>query len=143
DAPLLGVNTPGSVEGSLSQTELTDLVLKLSKKVEGLETEDPSIQFVRGRMIEDIELDVETSLVQPHATKDFHFFTPTKISASGEAHSSDISPEDQLGVLSAAKILAVAVKQLIVTSDFFSAAKASVNNAGDSIPVKDKDPGQR
>ncbi|GKC12730.1 hypothetical protein Tco_1009512 [Tanacetum coccineum] len=81
-----------------------------------------------GRMIEDINLDVDTSLVQPHATKDFHFVTPTKISASGEAHSLDISPEDQLGGLSVAKILADA---------------ASFNNASDSIPVKDKDPGQR
>ncbi|GJX72953.1 putative ribonuclease H-like domain-containing protein [Tanacetum coccineum] len=97
DAPLLGVNTPGSAE------------------------------------------------VQPHAAEYFYFVTPTKIRASREAHSSDISPEDQLGVLSAIKILADAsrMKQLIVTSDFFSAAKASVNNAGDSIPVKDKDPGQR
>ncbi|GKB28031.1 hypothetical protein Tco_0867432, partial [Tanacetum coccineum] len=151
DAPLSGVNTPRSAEGSLSQTKLMDLVLKLSKKVEGLETklkntkqiygkvytklaqrvksledqlktkkskytrrkfqivisddeadlpaEDSSKQ---GRMIEDIDLDVDTSLVQPHATEDFHFVTPTKISASGEAYSSDISPEDQLGVLSAA-----------------------------------------
>ncbi|GJW51053.1 hypothetical protein Tco_0092404 [Tanacetum coccineum] len=73
----------------LSQTKLTDLVLKLSKKVEGLETklkntkqiygefqivihddeadlpaEDSSKQ---GRMIEEIDLDDDTSLVQPHA----------------------------------------------------------------------------
>ncbi|GJR10396.1 hypothetical protein Tco_0793048 [Tanacetum coccineum] len=221
DAPLSGVNTPGSAEGSLSQTELTDLVLKLSKKVEGLETELKNTKQIygkvytelvqrvksledqlktekskytrrkfqivisedeadlpaedsskQGRMIEDIDLDVDTSLVQPHAAKDFHFVTPTKISASGEAHSSDISPEDQLGVLSAAKILADAGKSdtvpktvsevqtytrrrrdvidvntgseaVNIASDFFSAAKASVNNAGDSIPVKDKDPGQR
>ncbi|GJR82141.1 hypothetical protein Tco_0152926 [Tanacetum coccineum] len=151
DAPLSGVNTPESAEGSLSQTELTDLVLKLSKKVEGLETELKNTKQIY---------------------EDFHFITPTKISASGEAHSSDISPEDQLGVLSAAKILADADKSdtvpkivsevqtytrrrkdvidvntcskaVNIASDFFSAAKASVNNAGDSILVKDKDPGQR
>ncbi|GJY22967.1 putative ribonuclease H-like domain-containing protein, partial [Tanacetum coccineum] len=151
DAPLLGVNTPGSAEGSLSQTELTDLVLKLSKKVEGLETELKNIKQIY---------------------EDFHFVTPTKISASGEAHSSDISPEGQLGVLSVAKILADAGKSdtvpktvsevqtytrrrrdvidvntgseaVNIASDFFSTAKDSVNNAGDSILVKDKDPGQR
>ncbi|GKC10378.1 hypothetical protein Tco_1007160, partial [Tanacetum coccineum] len=104
--------------------------------------------------------------------KDFHFVTPTKISASGEAHSLDISPEDQLGVLNAAKILADAGKSdtvpktvsevqtytkrrrdvidvntgseaVNIASDFFSGAKDFVNNDGDSIPVKDKDPGQR
>ncbi|GKF20720.1 hypothetical protein Tco_0069358, partial [Tanacetum coccineum] len=218
DAPLSGVNTPGSTEGSLSQTELTDLVLKLSKKVEGLETELKNTKQIYGKvytelvkkvnsledqlktenskyirrkfqivisedeadlpaedsskhgwMIEDIDLDFDTFLVQPHAAEDFYFVSPTRISASGEAHSSDISPEDQLGVLSAAKILADAGKSDTVpktvsevqtytrrrrdvnigsevvntASDFFSVAKASVNNAGDSIPVKDKYPGQR
>ncbi|GKF02146.1 hypothetical protein Tco_0029069 [Tanacetum coccineum] len=153
-------------------------------------------------MIEDIDLDIDTSLVQPHAAEDdtfnweeafplssdaakklnlterdesaaedFHFVTPTKISASGEAYSLDISPEDQLGVLSATKILADVGKSdtvpktvsevqtyirrrdvidvntgseaVNIASDFFSAAKASVNNVGDSILVKDKDPCQR
>ncbi|GJV66515.1 hypothetical protein Tco_1482024, partial [Tanacetum coccineum] len=175
-----------------------DLVLKLSKKVEGLETELKNIKQIyekskytrrkfqiiisedeadlpaedsskQGMMIEDIDLDVDTSLVQPHAVEDFHFVTPTKISALGEAYSLDISLKDQLRVLSAAKIIADAGKNDIVpktvskvqtytrrrrdvntgseavntASDFFSVAKASVNNAGDSIPVKDKDPSQR
>ncbi|GJT21025.1 hypothetical protein Tco_0890962 [Tanacetum coccineum] len=190
DVPLLGVNTPGSVEGSLSQTELMDLRVKsledqlkiekfkytrrkfqivISEDEADLPAEDSSKQ---GRMIEDIDLDVDTSLVQPHAAKYFHFVTLTKISASGEAHSLDISLKDQLGDLSAAKILADAVKSdtvpktflevqtytrrrrdvidvntgseaVNIASDFFNAAKASVNNVGDSIPVKDKDLGQR
>ncbi|GJR53928.1 hypothetical protein Tco_1404449 [Tanacetum coccineum] len=100
DAPLLGVNTPGSAEGSLSQTELTDLRVKsvkdqlktekskytrrkfqivISEDEADLLAEDSSKQ---GRIIEDIDLDVDTSLVQPHVTKDFHFGTPTKISKS-------------------------------------------------------------
>ncbi|GJZ54637.1 putative ribonuclease H-like domain-containing protein [Tanacetum coccineum] len=86
----------------LSQTELPDLVLKLSKKMEGLETElkntkqiyDKIIIFEdeadlpaedsskQGRIIEDIDLDVDTSLVQLHTVEDFHFVTPTKISKS-------------------------------------------------------------
>ncbi|GJX44283.1 ribonuclease H-like domain-containing protein [Tanacetum coccineum] len=81
DAPLSKVNTPRSAEGSLSQTKLTDLVLKLSKKVEGLETKLKNTKQIYG-----------------------------KISASKEAHSSDISPEDQLEVSSATKILADAGK---------------------------------
>ncbi|GKB81242.1 hypothetical protein Tco_0948137 [Tanacetum coccineum] len=229
DEPLLGVNIPGSTEGSLSQTELTDLVLKLAKKVEGLETKLQNTKKIYGkvyielgRMIKDIDLAAGTSLVQPHVAvrerqseddtfnleeafplpsdavkkfnlterdestiEYFHFVTPTKISASGEAHSSDISPEDQLGVLSAEKILAdtgrsgtvpktvsevqtytrrkraistgsggVSTASRIIstaeetvsttgTSDFLSAAKPSVNTAGDYIQLKDKDPGQR
>ncbi|GKD66541.1 hypothetical protein Tco_1308649, partial [Tanacetum coccineum] len=85
DAPLLRVNTPRSAEVSLSQTELTDLVLKLSKKVEGLETKLKNTKQIyedeadlpakdsskQGRMMEDIDLDVDTSLVQPHAAKVF------------------------------------------------------------------------
>ncbi|GKC18935.1 hypothetical protein Tco_1021085, partial [Tanacetum coccineum] len=68
-----------------SQTELTDLVLKLSKKVEGLETKLKNTKHIyedeadlpaedsskQGRMMEDIDLDVDTSLVQPHAAKVF------------------------------------------------------------------------
>ncbi|GJV23361.1 putative ribonuclease H-like domain-containing protein [Tanacetum coccineum] len=213
DAPLSGVNIPGSVEGSLSQTELINFVLKLAKKVEGLETklkntkqiygkvytklvqrvkslegqlktekskftkrkfqivisedeanlpaEDSSKQ---GRMIEDIDLDVDTSLVQPHAGEDSHFVTPTKIRASGEAYSSDISPEDQLEVLSAAKILANACRsktvsevQTYIRRRDVNTGSEGVNTAGDTANVmhqnvnilipssslKDKDPGQR
>ncbi|GJZ32581.1 hypothetical protein Tco_0578017 [Tanacetum coccineum] len=39
DAPLLRVNTPGSVEGSLQQHELMDLVTKLTDRVEVLEND--------------------------------------------------------------------------------------------------------
>ncbi|GKD96684.1 hypothetical protein Tco_1380581, partial [Tanacetum coccineum] len=64
------------------------------------------------RIIEDIDLDADAAKKfnlterDESAAEDFHFVTPTKISASGEAHSLDISLEDQLGVLSATKILA-------------------------------------
>ncbi|GKD16565.1 hypothetical protein Tco_1205723 [Tanacetum coccineum] len=94
-------------------------------------------------MIEDIDLDVDTSLVQPHAAKYFHFVTPTKIRASGEAHSSDISPEDQLRVLSATKILADAGKsktvlevQTYIRRDVNTGSEG-VNTAGDTANVMD------
>ncbi|GJV27669.1 hypothetical protein Tco_1384117 [Tanacetum coccineum] len=170
DEPLLGVNIPGSTEGSLSQTELTDLVLKLAKKVEGLETKLQNTKKIYGKVyielvhrvksLEDAVLDRLNLTERDESTIEyFHFVTPTKISASGEAHSSDISPEDQLGVLSAEKILAdtgrsgtvpktvsevqtytkrrrsvnTGSEAVNTTSDFLSAAKPSVNTAGDSI----------
>ncbi|GJX29501.1 reverse transcriptase domain-containing protein [Tanacetum coccineum] len=181
DAPLSGVNTPGSVEGSLSQTELMDFRVKsledqsktekskftkrkfqivISEDEVDLPAEDSSKQ---GRMMKYIDLDVDTSLVQPHAIEDFHFVTPTKIRASGEAHSSDISSEDQLGVLSAAKILAnagrsktVSEVQTYIRRRDVNTGSEGVNTAGDTANVmhqnvnilipssslKDKDPGQ-
>ncbi|GKD43061.1 hypothetical protein Tco_1267706 [Tanacetum coccineum] len=51
DAPLSRVNAPGSAKGSLSQTELTDLVLKLSKKVEGLETKLKNTKQIYGKVL--------------------------------------------------------------------------------------------
>ncbi|GKA32213.1 hypothetical protein Tco_0718580 [Tanacetum coccineum] len=39
DAPLSGVNIPGSAEGSLSLNELTILCTSLTRKVESLESE--------------------------------------------------------------------------------------------------------
>ncbi|GKC17219.1 hypothetical protein Tco_1014001 [Tanacetum coccineum] len=116
DAPLSGVNTPGSAKGSLSQTELMELVIKLLDRVENLEkdlqqtkvtyarrrarivisdeeedVEDPSKQ---GRMIEDIDEDTYITLVNP-----------TKVSSQSD------QSEDYLKVLSAAKVLADASKK--------------------------------
>ncbi|GJS00193.1 hypothetical protein Tco_0316701 [Tanacetum coccineum] len=132
DSPLSGGHTPGSDEGRMKQTELMDLVIKLSDKVLALETDlqqtkkvysttvtklimkvkrlekiDKSSKARRrakivvsddekvsedsskhGRMIDDIDQDAGITLV-----------TPTKTS-NQEDH-----PEDQFGVLSAAKVL--------------------------------------
>ncbi|GKC11257.1 hypothetical protein Tco_1008039 [Tanacetum coccineum] len=68
----------------------------------------------QGRIIEDIDLDVDTSLVQLHATEYFTLLLLLRLVLQGS-------------------------EAVNTASDLFSAAKASVNNAGDSIPVKDKD----
>ncbi|GJS47248.1 putative ribonuclease H-like domain-containing protein [Tanacetum coccineum] len=130
DLPLPGGHTPRSDEGRMQHTELMDLVIKLSDKVLALETDLQQTKKVysttvtklimkvkrlekivksskarrrakivvsddekvledsskQGRMIDDIDQDARITLV-----------TPTKTSTQ-EDH-----PEDQLGVLSAAK----------------------------------------
>ncbi|GJT73964.1 hypothetical protein Tco_1033250 [Tanacetum coccineum] len=142
DLSLLGGHTPGSDEGSMTLHELTVLCTKLSNKVDNLETElkqtkqtygaaltklikkvkkleqtvktsqarrrakivvsddeesseDPSKQ---GRMIEDIDQDVGISLVNL-----------TKVSSQED------QSKDQLGVLSAAKVLTDAAKKNVNT----------------------------
>ncbi|GKC09109.1 hypothetical protein Tco_1000719, partial [Tanacetum coccineum] len=89
-----------------------------------------------GRMIEEIDQDAEVTLV-----------TPTKVSSQED------QPEDQLGVLSAAKVLTDAAKRQVhtytrrrravstgsgknsTTSRLFSTAEESVSTDGASIPV--------
>ncbi|GJV09476.1 hypothetical protein Tco_1347132 [Tanacetum coccineum] len=182
DSLLLGGHTPRSDEGSIILHELTVLCTKLSNKVDSLETklkqtkqtysaaltklikkvkkleqtvktsqarrrakivvsddeessEDPSKQ---GRMIEDIDQDAGISLV-----------TPTKVSSQED------QSKDQLGVLSAAKVLADAAKKNVNTytrrrrrravstgsegvntaSRIFSTAEESVSTTGASMPV--------
>nr|GEW50041.1 hypothetical protein [Tanacetum cinerariifolium] len=137
DSPLSGGHTPRSDEGSLTLNELTIMCTTLSNKVESLETElkltkqTCGVSFTKlikkvkklektiktsqarrgakivisdddmvsedsskhGRMIEDIDQDAGVILV-----------TPTKVISQED------QPEDQLGVLSAAKILANATR---------------------------------
>nr|GEY41539.1 hypothetical protein [Tanacetum cinerariifolium] len=102
------------------------------------EYEDPSKQ---GRsMIKEIDQDTEVTLV-----------TPTHVSTQGEAHSQKDQPEDQLGVFSAAKVLADAAKvhtysrrrravstgigEISTASRLFSTAEESVSTASASMPV--------
>ncbi|GJW35451.1 hypothetical protein Tco_0058371 [Tanacetum coccineum] len=146
DSPLPGGHTPGSDEGSMTLHELT--VKKLEQTVKTSQarrrakivvsddeesSEDTSKQ---GRMIEDIDQDARISLV-----------TPTKVSSQED------QSEDQLGVLSAAKVLADAAKKNVNTytrrrravstgsegvstaSRIFSTAEESVSTAGASMPV--------
>ncbi|GJX83879.1 hypothetical protein Tco_0333360 [Tanacetum coccineum] len=132
DSPLPGGHTPRSDEGSMTLHELTVLCIKLSNKVDSLETELKQTKKTYGaaltklikkvkkleqtvktsqarrrakivvsddeessedtskqrRMIEDIDQDAGISLV-----------TPTKVSSQED------QSEDQLGVLSAAKVV--------------------------------------
>ncbi|GJW86488.1 hypothetical protein Tco_0161828 [Tanacetum coccineum] len=173
DSPLPRVNTLGSDEGSMTLLELTVLCTTLSKKVESLEAdlkqtkkvygvaytklikkvkklkktvksnqarrranivvsndeEDLEDSSKQGRMIEEIDQDAGVTLV-----------TPT--------HSQEDQPEDQLGVFSAAKVLADAAKENVHTYtrrrravSRISTAEESVNTTGTSMSVviKDKD----
>ncbi|GJU62493.1 hypothetical protein Tco_1244328 [Tanacetum coccineum] len=175
DSPLLRVYTLGSDEGSMTLQELTILCTTLSKKVESLEadlkqtkkvygaaytklikkvkklektvksnqarrrakigvSDDEDDSSKQGWMIEEIDQDAGVTLV-----------TPT--------HSQEDQPEDQLGVFSAAKVLADAAKENVHTytrrrravstgsgristaSRLFSTAEESVSTAGASMPV--------
>ncbi|GJX72824.1 putative reverse transcriptase domain-containing protein [Tanacetum coccineum] len=177
DSPLPRVNTLGSDEGSMTLQELTVLCTTLSKKVESLEADLKQTKQVysaaytklimkvkklektvkishsrrrakivvsddkeasedsskHGRMIEEIDQDTGVTLVTPTQGED--------------------QPEDQLGVLRAAKIIADAAKTNVHTytrrrravstssggisaaSRLFSTAKESVSIASASIPV--------
>ncbi|GJY23721.1 putative ribonuclease H-like domain-containing protein, partial [Tanacetum coccineum] len=67
ESPLHSVHSLGRDEGSSSLKELTDLCTFLSKKVEGLESEDedaPDYSSKQGRKISDIDEDPNISLVQ-------------------------------------------------------------------------------
>ncbi|GJV86495.1 hypothetical protein Tco_1530433 [Tanacetum coccineum] len=171
DSPLGGGNTPRSDEDSMTLQELTDFYTKLSHKVLALETylrrtkkvygtaytklimkvkklektvksnqtrrrakivvsyddmalEDSSKQE---RMIEEIDQDVGVSLV-----------TPIKVSSQED------QPKDQLGVLSATKVLADAARvhtysgkrrAVSTGSGGVSTAEETVSTVGASMPV--------
>ncbi|GJR48946.1 hypothetical protein Tco_1317049 [Tanacetum coccineum] len=157
-----------SLESDLKQTKLTygAAFTKLIMKVKRLEKEvklnkarrrakivvsddedaekDTSKQ---GRsMIEDIDQDAGVSLVQIDAEDQGRFEdeTDTQVSAHGEAHSQGSQPEDQLGVFSAAKILADVARvhtysrrrrTVSTGSGGISTAEESVSTAGASMPV--------
>nr|GEW42985.1 hypothetical protein [Tanacetum cinerariifolium] len=136
DSPLPRVNTLGSDEG-----EKTVKTGKARRKAQIVvsddeeEFEDPSKQ--ERSMIEEINQDAKVTLV-----------TPTQVSTQGEAHS---QPKDQLGVLSAAKILVDVAKVytytrrrmavntgsdgISTTRRIVSTAEESVSTNGASMPV--------
>ncbi|GJS97346.1 hypothetical protein Tco_0804314 [Tanacetum coccineum] len=144
DSPLLRFNILGSDEGSMQLQELMALCTKLSDRVLALETNLRQTKKVysaaytklimKGRMIEEIDQYAGITLV-----------TPT--------HSQEDQPEDQLGVLSAAKVLADTTKKNVNTytrrrravssgsggvstaSRLFSTAEESVSTTGVSMPV--------
>ncbi|GJV80416.1 hypothetical protein Tco_1516286 [Tanacetum coccineum] len=178
DLPLPEGHTHRSDEGRMQLTELMDLVIKLSDKVLALETDlqqtkkvysttvtklimkvkrlekivksskarrrakiivsdDEKVledSFKQGRMIDDIDQDARITLV-----------TPTKTSTQ-EDH-----PEDQLGVLSAAKVLTDVARvhaysrrrrtvstgtgEVSTASKIISTAEETVSTAGASMPV--------
>ncbi|GKA52322.1 hypothetical protein Tco_0745518 [Tanacetum coccineum] len=136
--PLPGGYTPGNDEGKLKQTKQTygAALTKLIKKVKKLEQTVKTSQARRRAKIVVSDDEERISLV-----------TPTKVSSQED------QSEDQLGVLSAAKVLADAAKKNVNTytrrrravstgsegvstaSRIFSTAEESVSTAGASMPV--------
>ncbi|GKC44205.1 hypothetical protein Tco_1061927 [Tanacetum coccineum] len=119
----------------LEKTVKSNQVRRKAKIVVLNDEEDLEDTSKQGRMIEDIDQDEGITLV-----------TPTKVSSQED------QPEDQLGVLSAAKVLVDATKKNVNTytrrravstgsegvstaSRLFSTAEESVSAAGASMPV--------
>nr|GEY96792.1 hypothetical protein [Tanacetum cinerariifolium] len=118
DLPLQSVHSLGRNEGSLSLNELTVLCTSLSIKVqkrtvktskarrkarivisEDEDAKDPSKQGKS--LIEELDMDVDTSLVPPYVADQGRKLDDTQVSGQ---------PKDQLGVFSAAKVLADAAE---------------------------------
>ncbi|GJV13139.1 hypothetical protein Tco_1354680 [Tanacetum coccineum] len=129
DLPLSRFNTLRSDEGSeeIRETVKSNQPRRRAKIVVLDDEEDLEDSSKQGRMIEEIDQDAGVTLV-----------TPT--------HSQEDQPEDQLGVLSAAKVLADATKKNVhtytrkrsvvsIASRLFSTAEESVSIVGASIPV--------
>ncbi|GKA99102.1 hypothetical protein Tco_0827039, partial [Tanacetum coccineum] len=147
DSPLPRVHTLGSDEGNLKQTKqvygaaYTKLIMKVKKLEKTVKTshsrrrakivvsddeEDSEDSSKQGRMIEEIDQDAGVTLVTPTQGED--------------------QPEDQLGVLSAAKVLTDAAKinvhtytrrRMVVStgSGGISTAEESVSTVDASMPV--------
>nr|GEX44185.1 hypothetical protein [Tanacetum cinerariifolium] len=179
DLPLLGVHTPGSDEERFKQHELTgnvqqqsndphlsrghtvgseesktaqDLVItRLKLRVKKLEKNKKKARTPQPLKRRLFKVRVESSAEENLDEED-----PSKqegVSAQGEAHSQEDQFEDQLGVLSAAKVLADAARKNVQTytrrrravstgsggistaSRLFSTAEKSVSTAGASMPV--------
>ncbi|GKA55909.1 hypothetical protein Tco_0754981 [Tanacetum coccineum] len=138
DSPLPRGHTLGSDEGSMTLHELTVLCTQLSHKVESLETELKQSKQTYGaaftkliKKVKKLEQTVKTSQARRRA----------KIVSSQEDQ-----PEDQLGVLSAAKksvktytrrgrAVITGNGRVSTASRLFSTAEESVSTVGASMPV--------
>ncbi|GJT03187.1 putative reverse transcriptase domain-containing protein [Tanacetum coccineum] len=154
--PLPRVYSLGSDEGSMILHELTILYTTLSKKVKSLESDLKQtkltygaafiklIMKVKRSMIEDIDQDAGMVQIDVEYQGRFKDETDTQVSAHGESHSQGSQPEDQLGVLSATKILAGVPRVHIYSrrrrtvstgSGEISTAKESVSTVGALMQV--------
>ncbi|GJR39136.1 hypothetical protein Tco_1214820 [Tanacetum coccineum] len=140
DSPLLRGHSLRSNEGSITIHELMVLCTTLSKKVKSLESDLKQTKLTYGDAF--IKLSMKGR---------FEDETDTQVSAHGEAHSQGSQPEDQLGVFSAAKVLADAARVhtyskrrrtvstgsggVSTASRTISTAKESISTTSASIPV--------
>ncbi|GKD49693.1 hypothetical protein Tco_1278669 [Tanacetum coccineum] len=154
DPPLPRGHTLGSDEGSMTLHELTILCTNLSNKVESLEIEIKQTKKTYGsaftkhiKKVKKLEQTVKTNQARRRAKivvsddeERIYLVTPTKVSSQED------QSEDQLGVLSAAKVLADAAKKNVNTytrrrravstgSEGVSTASRIFSTAGASMPV--------
>nr|GEU75436.1 hypothetical protein [Tanacetum cinerariifolium] len=156
DSPLLRVNTLGSDECTMTQQELTILCTTLLQKVESLEADLKQTKQVYGAAytklimkVKKLEKTVKTGKARRKAQivvfdDEEKFEDPSKQERN--------QPENQLGVLSAAKVLADTTRRNVQTytrrravstgsggvstaSRMISTAKESVSTVGASMPV--------
>ncbi|GJR34788.1 hypothetical protein Tco_1210472 [Tanacetum coccineum] len=138
DSPLLRGHTLGSDEGRMQQHELMDLVTKLSDRCEALETDLRQTKKVYGddfirliKKVKKLEQTVKTSqarrrsrvVISDDAEEDLDDSSKHRrmieeidqnagVTLVAPTHSQEDQPEDQLGVFSAAKVLADAAKNV-------------------------------
>ncbi|GJT42085.1 hypothetical protein Tco_0941950 [Tanacetum coccineum] len=117
DSPLLRVHSLGSDEGSLSLNELTVLCTSLSKKVKSLESELKQTKHTYStaltkliKRVKKLEQTIKTSQARRKAKVVISDDEEDKEDSSKQGRISD-KPEEQLGVFSAAKVLADAAEQ--------------------------------
>nr|GEV35268.1 ribonuclease H-like domain, reverse transcriptase, RNA-dependent DNA polymerase [Tanacetum cinerariifolium] len=163
DLPLLRVNILRSDEGRMQHIELIDFVTKLSDKVLSLETNLRQTKKVYGAAytklimkVKKLEKTVRTSQARRKAKivvsdKEVDLEDPSK-KGRREAHSQEDQPKDQLGVLSAAKVLSDTTRRNVQTytrrrafssdsggvstaSRMISTAEESVSTAGALMPI--------
>ncbi|GKC18170.1 hypothetical protein Tco_1014952 [Tanacetum coccineum] len=168
DSPLLGGHTPGSDKGSMTLHELTVLCTNLSNKVESLETELKQTKqtycaaFTKLiKKVKKLEQTVKTSQARRRAKIMVTDDEDNEEDSSKQGRSMiEVSDqlEDQLGVFSAAKVLADATKKrrevvnvhsytrirkaistgsggISTARGLFSTAEESVSTGGASMPV--------
>ncbi|GJY31867.1 hypothetical protein Tco_0415362 [Tanacetum coccineum] len=122
EAPLHEGHTSGNAKDRLQLKELIKNVPKLVTRIDDLEKELHQTKNTygkavltlveRGRKIQDIDDDPLVSLLKESMKEKYiDFMTPTKVSASGEAQESEISPT----ILEAAKTLSQVASQTIST----------------------------
>ncbi|GJU31863.1 putative ribonuclease H-like domain-containing protein [Tanacetum coccineum] len=144
DLPLPGGHTPRSDEGSvkkLEQTVKTSQARRRSKIVVSDDEESLEDLSKQGRMIEDIDQDVEISLV-----------TPTKVGSQEDQSKDqieDINQDAGISLVSPTKVtkknvntytrrrkaVSTGSKEVSTASRIFSTAEESVSTAGASMPV--------
>ncbi|GKE47455.1 hypothetical protein Tco_1478713, partial [Tanacetum coccineum] len=150
DSPLLGGHTPRSDEGRMQLTELMDLVIKLSDKVLALETDLQQTKKVYSTAVTKLIMKVkrlEKIVKSSKARRRAKIVVPDDQKTSTQ----EDHPEDQLGVLSAAKVLIDVARvhtysrrrrtvstrsgEVSTASRIISTAKETVSTAGASMPV--------